>query len=91
MVLTTNYSFALCERVGNVSRICSRKLFLLICFNKIADASAVVTSEMIRVFLALLQDSGNIPEAIASYKTALKLKTDFPDAFCNLAHCLQVS
>ena len=38
----------------------------------------------------VLQDSGNIPEAIASYKTALKLKHDFPDAYCNLAHCLQV-
>lgn len=37
-----------------------------------------------------LQDSGNIPEAIASYRTALKLKPDFPDAYCNLAHCLQV-
>lgn len=36
------------------------------------------------------QDSGNIPEAIASYRTALKLKPDFPDAYCNLAHCLQV-
>ena len=38
-----------------------------------------------------LQDSGSIPEAIASYRTALKLKPDFPDAYCNLAHCLQVS
>ncbi len=37
-----------------------------------------------------LKDSGNIPEAIASYRTALKLKPDFPDAYCNLAHCLQV-
>lgn len=36
------------------------------------------------------QDSGNIPEAIQSYRTALKLKPEFPDAFCNLAHCLQV-
>ncbi|KAK2713102.1 hypothetical protein QYM36_011710 [Artemia franciscana] len=35
-------------------------------------------------------DSGNIPEAIQSYKTALKLKPDFPDAFCNLCHCLQI-
>lgn len=25
-----------------------------------------------------------------SYKTALKLKPDFPDAYCNLAHCLQI-
>ncbi|AWP12261.1 O-GlcNAc transferase variant 1 [Scophthalmus maximus] len=38
----------------------------------------------------LLCDSGNIPEAIASYRTALKLKPDFPDAYCNLAHCLQI-
>uniref|UniRef100_A0A8C0VHE3 UDP-N-acetylglucosamine--peptide N-acetylglucosaminyltransferase 110 kDa subunit n=1 Tax=Cyanistes caeruleus TaxID=156563 RepID=A0A8C0VHE3_CYACU len=37
-----------------------------------------------------LKDSGNIPEAIASYRTALKLKPDFPDAYCNLAHCLQI-
>lgn len=36
------------------------------------------------------QDSGNIPEAIQSYRTALKLKPDFPDAYCNLAHCLQI-
>lgn len=36
------------------------------------------------------KDSGNIPEAIASYRTALKLKPDFPDAYCNLAHCLQI-
>ena len=26
-----------------------------------------------------LQDSGQIPEAIQSYRTALKLKPDFPD------------
>lgn len=39
---------------------------------------------------SLLQDSGNIPEAIQSYRTALKLKPDFPDAYCNLAHCLQI-
>ena len=32
----------------------------------------------------LIQDSGNIPEAIQSYRTALKLKPNFPDAFCNL-------
>lgn len=42
------------------------------------------------IFLLFLKDSGNIPEAIASYRTALKLKPDFPDAYCNLAHCLQV-
>lgn len=38
----------------------------------------------------VFQDSGNIPEAIQSYRTALKLKPDFPDAYCNLAHCLQI-
>ena len=37
------------------------------------------------------KDSGNIPEAIQSYRTALKLKPNFPDAYCNLAHCLQVT
>jgi len=37
------------------------------------------------------KDAGNIPEAITSYRTALKLKPDFPDASCNLAHCLQVN
>lgn len=36
------------------------------------------------------QDSGNIPEAIQSYRTALRLKPDFPDAYCNLAHCQQI-
>ena len=44
-------------------------------------------------FLSIIyffQDSGNIPEAIQSYRTALKLKPNFPDAYCNLAHCLQV-
>lgn len=42
------------------------------------------------VIFICFQDSGNVPEAIQSYSTALKLKPDFPDAFCNLAHCLQV-
>lgn len=36
------------------------------------------------------QDSENIPEAIASDYTAVKLKPDFPDAYYNLAHCLQI-
>merc|ERR1719326_2289585 len=27
---------------------------------------------------------------LSSYRTALKLKPNFPDAFCNLAHCLQI-
>ena len=35
-------------------------------------------------------DSGNIQEAIHSYRTALRLKADFPDAYCNLAHCQQI-
>jgi len=39
--------------------------------------------------MTFFQDSGNIPEAIQSYRTALKLKPDFPDAYCNLADCLQ--
>lgn len=42
------------------------------------------------VELSYVKDSGNIPDAIQSYSTALKLKPDFPDAFCNLAHCLQI-
>jgi len=41
-------------------------------------------------FYSFPQDSGNIPEAIQSYRTALKLKPNFPDAYCNLAHCLQI-
>ncbi|TKC37509.1 hypothetical protein EI555_005125, partial [Monodon monoceros] len=46
--------------------------------------------EAIRNLASIHKDSGNIPEAIASYRTALKLKPDFPDAYCNLAHCLQI-
>ena len=42
------------------------------------------------IFCPFFKDSGNIPEAIQSYRTALKLKPDFPDAYCNLAHCLQI-
>jgi len=40
--------------------------------------------------LHFFQYLGNIPEVILSYCTALKLKPDFPDAYCNLAHCLQI-
>jgi protein O-GlcNAc transferase len=49
-------------------------------------------NSFIRLFIQNAIDgvSGNIPEAIHSYSTALKLKSDFPDAFCNLAHCLQI-
>lgn len=36
------------------------------------------------LFHSIHKDSGNIPEAIASYRTALKLKPDFPDAFCKI-------
>ena len=43
------------------------------------------------IYFFCLKDSGNIPEAIQSYRTALKLKPSFPDAYCNLAHCLQVT
>lgn len=28
--------------------------------------------------------SGNVPEAINAYTTALRLKSDFPDAYCEL-------
>jgi protein O-GlcNAc transferase len=41
--------------------------------------------------LALIQKYlDNIPEAIQSYQTALKLKPDFPDAYCNFAECFQI-
>jgi protein O-GlcNAc transferase len=40
--------------------------------------------------LYFFQNLENIPEAIQSYQTALKLKPDFPDAYCNLAECLQI-
>ena len=33
-----------------------------------------------------VRPGGNPP----SYRTALKLKPDFSDAYCNLAHCLQI-
>lgn len=52
--------------------------------------SYILLSSSLTHAVLLFQDSGNIPEAIASYRTALKLKPDFPDAYCNLAHCLQV-
>ena len=38
----------------------------------------------------MFQDAGAVPDAIQAYSTALKLRPDFPDAFCNLAHCLQI-
>ena len=38
----------------------------------------------------MLQDSGNIPEAITSYKVALKLRPDYPYAYCEISNCLQV-
>ena len=41
-------------------------------------------------YSVMLQDSGNIPEAIASYKTALRLKPDLSEPYCGLTHCLQV-
>lgn len=46
--------------------------------------------DSINICLMAFQDSGNTSEAIQSYRTALKLKPDFPDAYCNLAHCLQI-
>lgn len=50
----------------------------------------IIVYNIDHLFSCHLQDSGNIPEAIQSYRTALKLKPSFPDAYCNLAHCLQV-
>jgi len=45
---------------------------------------------MCRIYYIFFQTLDNIPEAIQSYHTALKLKPDFPDTYCNLAHCLQI-
>ncbi|CEF64055.1 O-glycosyltransferase [Strongyloides ratti] len=40
---------------------------------------------------SIYKDTGNYPEAIKSYRTAMRLKgNQFPDAFCNLVHCLQI-
>lgn len=39
---------------------------------------------------SIYKDTGNINDAISSYKTALKIKPNYHDAFCNLAHCLQI-
>uniref|UniRef100_A0AC35TIE6 TPR_REGION domain-containing protein n=1 Tax=Rhabditophanes sp. KR3021 TaxID=114890 RepID=A0AC35TIE6_9BILA len=38
------------------------------------------------------KDSGNLPDAISLYRKALLLKKpkSFPDAYCNLVHCLQI-
>jgi protein O-GlcNAc transferase len=41
-------------------------------------------------FFTLKTSSNDLLKIKFSYSTALKLKTDFPDAFCNLAHCLQI-
>uniref|UniRef100_A0A8D3BKP7 UDP-N-acetylglucosamine--peptide N-acetylglucosaminyltransferase 110 kDa subunit n=1 Tax=Scophthalmus maximus TaxID=52904 RepID=A0A8D3BKP7_SCOMX len=56
----------------------------------ISPTFADAYSNMGNTLKEMQDDSGNIPEAIASYRTALKLKPDFPDAYCNLAHCLQI-
>uniref|UniRef100_A0A0K0EYK9 Probable UDP-N-acetylglucosamine--peptide N-acetylglucosaminyltransferase SPINDLY n=1 Tax=Strongyloides venezuelensis TaxID=75913 RepID=A0A0K0EYK9_STRVS len=40
---------------------------------------------------SIYKDAGNYSEAIKSYRTAMRLKgNQFPDAFCNLVHCLQI-
>jgi tetratricopeptide (TPR) repeat protein len=39
--------------------------------------------------ITFFQDLENFPQAIQLYRKALKLKPDFPDAYCNLADCLQ--
>jgi len=38
---------------------------------------------------ALFQMMQRLPEAIEAYRTALDLKPDYHDAFCNLVHVLQ--
>jgi len=37
------------------------------------------------------KDSGHVETAIISYKQALQLRPDFPEATCNLLHTLQVT
>ena len=37
-----------------------------------------------------LSCSGHVEAAIKSYKQALQLRPDFPEATCNLLHTLQV-
>ncbi|KAL7671437.1 hypothetical protein ACOME3_006335 [Neoechinorhynchus agilis] len=37
-----------------------------------------------------LKDRGDIDGAISSYRVAIRIRPDFPDAVCSLAHCLQV-
>lgn len=37
-----------------------------------------------------MMDSGHVEAAIKSYKQALLLRPDFPEATCNLLHTLQV-
>lgn len=63
---------------------------LLIGFAAFSRVKLSIDGFLITSCFFFSKDSGNIPEAIASYRTALKLKPDFPDAYCNLAHCLQV-
>ena len=55
----------------------------LITFKVLCKSSETFTS-------SIYKDAGQIPEAIQSYKMALKLKPEFHDAYCNLAHCMQV-
>lgn len=43
-----------------------------------------------RKFLFRLNCSGHVELAIKSYKQALTLRPDFPEATCNLLHTLQV-
>ena len=52
-------------------------------------ATVRLLSEECRDFV-MLQVTGNFPEAIASYKTALNLKPDIPEAYGGLEKCLQV-
>lgn len=57
--------------------VCStRKIFVLFCVDVFGGPSCI--------------SSGHVEAAITSYKQALLLRPDFPEATCNLLHTLQV-
>jgi len=41
--------------------------------------------------VTMTADSGHVEAAVKAYKDALVLRSDFPEATCNLLHTLQVS
>lgn len=78
-------------RAAELAEVYQERCLPCLCvFILLALFSAAAKGNLSLTVVNFFKDSGNIPEAIQSYSTALKLKPDFPDAFCNLAHCLQV-